>query len=456
MSSLLTIMLWIVALLIGGAAAWFAIASSREGEPRAARLATMTGVLLVLPLALVAATDFSGRDTVASVFLGACVLTLAACLWPDHRPGLPTRVQPGSRVDERDTMFSRRELNPGTERYTTYYDRHPEHLELDERWRHKPGLMSSGSRYAHPLAFAAADGTFSTVEALQSLVEGEPAAEKELLSPEEASVFLCAWARNLGALDAGVTELLPYHVYTTGGRRERYGRPIDLDHPFAIAFTVEMDHRMMQSAPASPTLMESARQYLNAGSIAVQLAVAIRALGYRARAHIDANYQVICPIVARDAGLGEIGRMGLLMTPTHGPRVRIGVVTTDMPLMPSDPAPEPSIEEFCRLCEKCAKVCPSQAIPYGDREDQPEPGHWRIDAESCFSYWCDAGTDCGRCVITCPYAHPDTLLHRMVRLAIRRSPFVRRLAAPLDDLAYGVRPASSPIPGWLDVRRREH
>ena len=409
----------------------------------------------MLPLILVAAISFPGREIVAATMLGTCLLLFIACLWPDRRGTLPSRVQPNTRVDERDVMFSRRELKPGTEPYATYYERHPEHLESDERWRGKPGLMSDESRYAHSLAFAASDGSFEAVEAMQTLVEGEPSGEKEILSPEEASEFLCGWARNLGALDAGITGLNAHHVYTTGGRRERYGRPVDLDHPFAIAFTVEMDHRMMQSAPASPTLMESARQYLNAGSIAVQLAVAIRKLGYQARAHIDANYQVICPLVARDAGLGEIGRMGLLMTPTHGPRVRIGVVTTDMPLMPGGRAAEPSIEEFCRLCEKCAKVCPSQAIPYGDREDQPEPGHWRIDSGSCFSYWCDAGTDCGRCVVTCPYAHPDTLIHRMVRLAIRRSPFLRRLAAPMDDLAYGVRPASRELPAWLNFRTPE-
>ena len=51
----------------------------------------------------------------------------------------------------------------------------------------------------------------------------------------------------------------------------------------------------------------------------VQLAAAIRDLGYPARAHIDGNYRVIAPLVARDAGLGEIGRMGLLMTPRWVP-----------------------------------------------------------------------------------------------------------------------------------------
>ena len=45
----------------------------------------------------------------------------------------------------------------------------------------------------------------------------------------------------------------------------------------------------------------------------------IRRLGYPARAHIDGNYRVIAPLVARDAGLGEIGRMGLLMTPRSRP-----------------------------------------------------------------------------------------------------------------------------------------
>ena len=84
--------------------------------------------------------------------------------------------------------------------------------------------------------------------------------------------------------------------------------------------------------------MESARRYLDSGAIAVQLALFLKGIGYRARAHIDGNYRVVCPLVARDAGLGEIGRMGILMTPALGPRVRIAVVTTDFPLVPDRPA----------------------------------------------------------------------------------------------------------------------
>ncbi len=80
-----------------------------------------------------------------------------------------------------------------------------------------------------------------------------------------------------------------------------------------------MAHEMIQAAPRMPQVMESARQYVEAGKIAVILAAAIRNLGYPARAHIDEINRVIAPLVARDAGLGEIGRMGLLMTPHLGP-----------------------------------------------------------------------------------------------------------------------------------------
>ena len=72
---------------------------------------------------------------------------------------------------------------------------------------------------------------------------------------------------------------------------------------------------MVSAAPSASIVMESGQQYLGSGIIALQVAAFIRNLGFEARAHIDGNYEVVCPLVARDAGLGEIGRMGLLMTP---------------------------------------------------------------------------------------------------------------------------------------------
>ncbi|MBC8457864.1 MAG: hypothetical protein H8D67_07705 [Deltaproteobacteria bacterium] len=70
-------------------------------------------------------------------------------------------------------------------------------------------------------------------------------------------------------------------------------------HSHAIAFLVEMEKNFTDTAPQAPVIMESYRQYLGAGLIALQVAAFLRTLGWEARAHIDANYEVICPLVAR-------------------------------------------------------------------------------------------------------------------------------------------------------------
>jgi hypothetical protein len=110
-----------------------------------------------------------------------------------------------------------------------------------------------------------------------------------------------------------------------------------------------MDHALVGTEPDAPTTLETAKEYAVATQIAVQFAAFIRALGYPARAHIDGIYRVIAPLVARDAGLGEIGRMGILITPELGSRVRLGVVTTDL-LLVDGRVTRRDMLDFCRIC----------------------------------------------------------------------------------------------------------
>ena len=142
----------------------------------------------------------------------------------------------------------------------------------------------------------------------------------------------------------------------------------------------------------------------------------------------------------RAAGLGDIGRMGLLMTPRLGPRVRIGVVTTDIPLIPAAPRDDLSMLDFCSICKKCATNCPVGAIPHGDRVEMDHGRRWVIDDETCFRYWNAVGTDCATCMKVCPYSHPDNPMHNLVRKAIRVSPGTRSLMLWMDDAVYGRRP----------------
>ena len=415
----------------------FAVISLREGERRAARVAAGLGLAAAAPVLAAAAlpppVPALGAALVLILGIGAVALVLISASRVPLSGGRPSQ-----RVDERDIMFARGRLVPGSDEYESYYALRPENRPGDDHTRSLPGLLSADADLAEPLSFAAAEACFDLTEAVRDHVDGEVSKTRVERAPEEWARALKYYARSYGAVDVGMTELRPYHVYTHVGRGSgTYGEPIDLDHRWAVAFTVEMDHARISRAPAAPVVEESARQYVEGAKIALILASWIRRLGYPARAHIDGNYRVIAPLVARDAGLGEIGRMGLLMTPRLGPRVRVGVVTTDMPLVADPPGDDLSVIDFCAVCRKCAVNCPVGAIPSGERTPIDDGHRWCIDSETCFRYWNAVGTDCATCVRVCPYSHPDNLAHNLVRRTIRSSGAARRAMLWLDDLFYG-------------------
>jgi ferredoxin len=418
----------------------FGVVSRLEREPRATRVAFVLAVLLPIPL-LLAALLPQPVPVIGSAALILCVMAgVVGWFTPiAERPkpgGRPTR-----RIDERDIMFARGRLVPGSPEYESYYAMRPENKTGDDNTRALPGLLSEEAQLFEPLAFAAAKASFDLTEAMREHVDGEVALHRVERSPELWTAAIKELALSHGALAAGVTELRPYHVYTHVGRGTgAWGEPVGLDHRWALAFTVEMDHRRVFHAPGAPVVEESARQYVESAKIALILASWIRRLGYPARAHTDGNYRVIAPLVARDAGLGEIGRMGLLMTPRLGPRVRLGVVTTDMPLVAAPPGDDLSVIDFCAVCKKCATNCPVGAIPSGERTPIDDGLRWAIDSESCYRYWNLIGTDCASCMRVCPYSHPDGPAHNLVRFAIRRSASARRTMLWLDDLFYGEKP----------------
>lgn len=430
----------------------FGIQCLRENERRAAGmasiLASLGGVAVLLALLL----PDSAKVVLFVIITAAGGAGVALFLVPVGRVERAGEA-PLSRVDERDIMFARRRLEEGSVQYESYYAMRPQNKVLDDQIRSLPGLLSLDARKAHALHFASAEACFVLPRALRGWVDGPVAVKPHGVEPAAITAYLKGLARYLGAQEVGIAELRPYHIYSHVGRGSgEYGDPITLDHRYAVAFTVEMSHYMMGTAPDAPEVMETAKQYSEAAQVAVQLAALIRLLGYPARAHIDGDYRVIAPLVARDAGLGEIGRMGLLMTPHLGPRVRLGVVTTNLPVIADARNFDPSVIDFCRVCRKCAENCPSRSIPFGDRQEADGALRWQMDAAGCFKYWNLIGTDCGRCMAVCPYSHPDTAFHSLVRWAIRRSGLARRAALWMDDAFYGRRPVQRPAPAWTRVQ----
>lgn len=416
----------------------FIIEKELKAAFRAILLTLFVPAIFLLPLLF----TYPGESVLAWIVLIFPCFILIVIIFPVNLLSAHVDPIPSEKHDERDVMFSRGELIEGTDRFRKYYESHQENRKTDDIFRKNPGLLSKHASYYHPWFFNSANTNFKLVSKFHDICDGDIETEKSEYVPEDLKNYIKKWARQSGAFSVGITQLKDYHLYSYGGRAHNYGKKTINNHKYAIALTVEMDYSMMATAPKSPVISESAYQYLRSGTIAVQIASFIRDMGYSARAHIDAHFELICPLVARDAGLGEIGRMGLLMTPEIGPRNRIAVITTDLELPVDERKADYSMIDFCNVCKKCNVNCPVQAIPSTNRDNINGVSRWKINSEACYTYWTKVGTDCGKCMMVCPYSHPDYLFHRIIRYFIRRSFLFRRFAVLMDDFFYGKKPAS--------------
>jgi len=320
----------------------------------------------------------------------------------------------------------------------------------------RPGAIDrpyEGANVAATLASLAMPLHLCSLEKVKPEQDLELKGKRVDLSPQEATERVKGYAAHLGADLVGVAEINPLWVYSHrgeifGDNWEEWGKGISVEHKYAIVFAVEMSFDMVGTAPHTPTTLESIFNYARGAFIATQLAAYIANLGYSATANHQRHYDLLLVPAAIDAGLGELGRLGYLITKQFGPRVRLGAVTTNLPLKPDKPV-DIGVEDFCRLCKKCAVCCPSNSIPLGEQKEVNGSLRWKLHAESCFEYWGKIGTDCNVCMRVCPWSHAGTFPHRLVRALIARNAVSRRIFLVMDDIFYGKKPRPKVAPGWV-------
>ena len=181
--------------------------------------------------------------------------------------------------------------------------------------------------------------------------------------------------------------------YTKKGRPDA-GESFDIDLPeeykYAAVLLIEMDYRGVACSPAGPATAATGIAYSKMAFTAGLLATFIRGLGYNA---IPCGNDTACSIpMAIDAGLGELARNGLLITPDFGSRVRLSCCLTEAELESSNN--ETTVE--CDGCGICIENCPARALA------TPQTGEpYTINKFACSCFRNAAGT-CSECVRVCP------------------------------------------------------
>lgn len=228
------------------------------------------------------------------------------------------------------------------------------------------------------------------------------------------------YARSLGVTDIGYTRVNPDYIF----------RDMSILYPNAIVFAMEMSLDKIEQAPSVPTFLEIFRTYYELGHVVNQVSGFLRERGFNAQAGPALGSEGSFVPIARDAGLGEIGKNGLLITEKNGPRVRLAAVYTDIENLPfAEHNPHGWVRDYCDICNSCVKHCPADAI-YLEPREAPEGGPVFIDYKRCAVPF-STMDGCTLCIKHCPFMHRryDALHDRMeTRLAASRRVPSRPLA----------------------------
>ena len=170
-------------------------------------------------------------------------------------------------------------------------------------------------------------------------------------------------AKALGADLVGVTaydERWVYsHKYSAQTQKEKTNEiPEGLDNVIVIA--TNMDYELIQTVPSALSGTATGLGYGRDTVALLSLGQYIRNLGYRAVESL--NDSALAVPYAIQAGLGEYGRHGLLITKEFGPRVRLGKIFTDLPLSHDRPTSF-GVKEFCNVCHPLRRRVPGESDP---------------------------------------------------------------------------------------------
>lgn len=362
------------------------------------------------------------------------------------------------RYDQRDALVYRAQLVLGSQEYESYYSRHPEFKEMDDKIRKFYDSQSQHERRikVFPDERLAAAWVLNTkksvVHILRNSVDGPANPERIQVNPEEVSLKIKGLAKYLGAGIVGVCKLNQAWVYSHCGQlaSDEWGKPINLPHKYAIVmgFAHTWDIWLREGKVDIPGYMDNWHCYHLMSAAAVRLAAAIRDMGYPARASIQSNYTCLMPPLAVDAGLGEQCLIGICLSKEYGLAYRLCAVTTDLPLLPDPPA-DLGIDNFCIRCRKCVDACPSGALSLREKVEINGRMVWKQDVYRCFRYWSAMGVTCGICRRVCPWSKPRTRIHKGVANLAIHLPAISPILIAADKIIYGKKPRYNPFPAWL-------
>ena len=208
--------------------------------------------------------------------------------------------------------------------------------------------------------------------------------------------------------EVGIAEIQPEWIYDG----------FEVEQKWIIVLGVTESYEKVKTAPEHESNKEVLDQYNRGHRAGMKLADWLRSQGWFADCHkgfLGSPVAMIPAAVA--AGFGELGKHGSLIGRKHGPRIRLGYVITDIPLVPDQPD-ELHVDDFCEKCKLCTRECPPQAI-FSEKQWVRGEKKWYVSFDKCVPYFNDT-FGCNICIKVCPFSLPDVSVPLFEKIKRRR------------------------------------
>jgi ferredoxin len=217
-----------------------------------------------------------------------------------------------------------------------------------------------------------------------------PKGDAETIDADELTAAVKDHALSLGLSAVGVAEYDPKYTFAPNQGKQVGDR--------IIVCVLEQNWEMTQRIPSAPSEQAALSSYAEVMGLAVELAKYLKSRGFRAQTH-DLQGHAMVIHYGVEAGLGQLGLNGQLLTPAAGSRCRITLVNTNAPLL-FDAPQDFGVNKICDECQVCVRRCPSGAIP---TQREWHRGVWKakINTPRCFPVVAQAN-GCAVCMKVCP------------------------------------------------------
>ena len=255
--------------------------------------------------------------------------------------------------------------------------------------------MKRGRRPPRPEVARIVPATIRGVRRSMSTVIKNPKAPHTKISDEFLST-LESYAKSQGLSSIGYTRVPERWIFKNRA----------ILYLNAIMLTMEMDKARIATAPSIAGMQTVFETYRDLGIAANNIAAFLRKHGCAAQAAHPLMGPALYPPLTQAAGLGWLSYSGLIITPEHGPRVRLAAVFTGIENLPfSHNSSHRWIEDFCDKCGLCIRKCPVGAI-YQNPEVSDNGQITCVSNPLCFPYFSDY-YGCSVCMKVCPFNNVD-------------------------------------------------